>query len=597
MAVAHAAERGKFRRMQSIFSRAKFSVRWLIAAVTLLSLGRAEAQQRYLIGNPSGEQQYMLELINRARADGGAEATRLGLSGLQEGPPTVAGEPWTIENSVQPLSWNPLLAEAAQTQAENLNAADQFFLGISPHTFGGKTPDERIADTGYDAATYNGPTTASGFYPGQENVAEEVSQGLGGYTGDTLTAAILGAHNNLFTDLNTPGRGHRETIMLGFFRDVGIGVSVGKDNAANPGQPNGAYDSLYIVQEAGTQVGQSPLITGVVYNDANGNNFYDAGEGIGGVRVDVPGSGYYALTTSSGGYTVPVLGNGSYNVTFSGPVMTYTQTVTVFNLENAKVDYVSAAAAPTLLANISTRLLVQTGNNVLIGGFIVNGSGRKTILIRAIGPSLPLSGSLANPTLELYDGSGRLLEVNDNWQDSPDQQAISETGIAPNDDMEAAILRAVDPGLYTAVVRGAGGTSGVGLVEMYDVTPSIVSELANISTRGQVSTGDNVLIGGTIITGVAAQKVIVRALGPSLNLPGSLANPSLELYDGNGEVIAANDDWRTDQEDEIMATLPPPNDLEAAIVATLMPGPYTAIVRGSGGGTGIVLVEFYALDN
>ena len=227
----------------------------------------------------------MLELINRARADGGAEAARLGLSGLQEGPPTIGGEAWTIENSVQPLSWNPTLTIAAQGQADRLNDADQFFLGVSPHTFGGMTRDERIAAAGYDAAPYTGPTTQSGFFPGPENVAEEVSEGNGRYTGANLTAAVLRAHDGLFTDLDNSGRGHRETMMLGFFREVGIGISVGTDNAAQPGQPNGAFDSLNIVQDYSTQVDQTPLVTGVVYYDTKGNNFYDPGEGIGGVTV------------------------------------------------------------------------------------------------------------------------------------------------------------------------------------------------------------------------------------------------------------------------------------------------------------------------
>lgn len=303
--------------------------------------GSSHAQQLFSIGNPTNDQQYMLELINRARANGSAEAARLGLSGLQEGPPSVGGQPWTIENSVQPLSWNPLLAEAGQKQAAALNDADQFFLGVSPHTFGGETPDQRIADTGYYAATYNGPTTPNGFFPGQENVAEEVSQGSN-YLGTNLTMAVLRAHNLLFTDQNTPGRGHRNTTMLGFFREVGIGISVGTDNQAHPGQPNGAFDSLYIVQDFGTQTGSLPLITGVVYHDANGNHFYDPGEGINGVRVSVPGSSFFAVTSPSGGYTVPVPGNGTYNLSFSGPVNNHSESITVSGLNNAKADYLFA---------------------------------------------------------------------------------------------------------------------------------------------------------------------------------------------------------------------------------------------------------------
>ena len=389
-----------------------------VALVVAAAFSPAIAQTQYSIGNPTNEQQYMLELINRARANGGAEAARLGLSGLQEGPPSINGEPWTIQNSVQPLSWNPLLFNCAQSHATNLNNADQFFLGGSPHTFGGMTPSERIAAAGYSMANYNGPTTTSGFFPGPENVAEAESQGGGPFVGARLIEGVLNAHDNLFTDQTVPGRGHRNTTMLAFFREIGIGISVGKDNQNNPGQPNGQWDSLYIVQNFGAQTSQAPFVTGVVYQDTNGNGFYDPGEGIGGIRVDVTGTGFFAVTSPSGGYSVPVPGNGSYTVTFSGGSFPAAQrNATVANLLNAKADFVApVSTAPTVLANISTRLRVETGDNALIGGFIVTGTQPKRVLVRAIGPSLPLAGTLANPTRELRDGSGALIRSNDDWR-------------------------------------------------------------------------------------------------------------------------------------------------------------------------------------
>jgi hypothetical protein len=210
---------------------------------------------------------------------------------------------------------------------------------------------------------------------------------------------------------------------------------------------------------------------------------------------------------------------------------------------------------------------------------------------------LPVSDHLANPTLELHDSTGGIVATNDNWKDSPHEQAIIDTTIPPTNDMESAILRTVDAGAYTAIVRGVNNTSGVALVEVYDLTPSLESKLANISTRGNVQTGDNVLIGGTIITGNAPQTVLVRALGPSLSLAGGLADPTLELHDGNGNLLSSNDNWRSTQEAEIEATkIPPSNDLESALLASLNPGAYTAIVRGAGETTGIGLVEFYAID-
>jgi hypothetical protein len=258
-----------------------------------------------------------------------------------------------------------------------------------------------------------------------------------------------------------------------------------------------------------------------------------------------------------------------------------------------------AAASPTVLGNISTRLQVQTGDNALIGGFIIAGTQPKKLILRAIGPSLPVTGKLADPKLELYDSSGHLLQANDNWQDAPNKQEIIDSTVAPSNDLESAILTTLPANKsgYTAVVRGVGDSTGVGLVEGYDLDHSVDSKLANISTRGLVQTGENVMIGGFIVLN-GSQKVIVRAIGPSLPVTGKLADPTLELRDSNGGLLAANDNWRSDQEAEIKATtIPPQNDLESAIVATLPAANYTAIVKGVNSGTGIGLVEVYALDN
>jgi hypothetical protein len=575
----------------------------VIVFMLATAFSQAFAQTQYSIGYPTGEQQYMLELINRARADGGAEATRLGLSGLQEGPPSINGEPWTIQNSVQPLSWNPLLFNCAQGHAKNLNNADQFFLGGSPHTFGGMTPSQRIAAAGYSMANYNGPTTPSGFFPGPENIFEAEAQGSGPFVGANLIAGILQGHNGLFTDQSVPGRGHRNTTMLPFFREIGIGITSGRDNENAPGQPNGQWDSLYVVQNFGTQTNSLPFITGVAYQDTNGNGFYDPGEGIGNLRADVTGSNNFAVTSPSGGYSVPVPGNGSYTVTFSGGSFPATQrSATVSNSLNTKVNLVAAVStAPTVLANISTRLRVETGENVLIGGFIVTGTQPKRVMVRAIGPSLPLVGKLANPTLELRDGTGALIRSNDDWRVGGQEAEIIGTTIPPSNDLESAIVANLpaNNASYTAIVRGANNGTGIGVVEAYDLDRSVDSKLANISTRGLVSSGDNVLIAGTIVLGQTSQKVIVRAIGPSLNVTGKLADPILELRDANGGLVKSNDNWRSDQEVELIASaIPPANDLEAALVTTLSGNAanYTAIVRGAGGATGIAVVEVYAVN-
>jgi hypothetical protein len=255
-----------------------------------------------------------------------------------------------------------------------------------------------------------------------------------------------------------------------------------------------------------------------------------------------------------------------------------------------------------ILANISTRLRVETGDNALIAGFIVTGTQNKKVIVRGIGPSLSFADKLANPTLELREAAGNLVSANDDWVNSTNKQAIIDSTIPPKDDLESAIvatLRAESLG-YTAVLRGVSDGTGIGVVEVYDLDTAVNSRLANISTRGLVGTNDNVLIAGTILLGQPAQKVIVRAIGPSLPLAGTLANPTLELRDGNGGLIRANDDWQTGgQKSDILATtIPPLHDLESAVVESLPANGanYTAIVRGTGNTTGIAVVEIYRLQ-
>jgi len=247
--------------------------------------------------------------------------------------------------------------------------------------------------------------------------------------------------------------------------------------------------------------------------------------------------------------------------------------------------------------NISSRLKVETGDNALIGGFIVTGTASKRVILRAIGPSLPVPGALADPRLELYDNAGQLIAANDNWRDAPNRQEIVDSTIQPSHDLEAAILTTVLPGNHTAIVRGANSSTGVALVEVYDLEAGSESRLGNISTRGFVQAGDNVLIGGLILLGQQSRRVLLRAIGPSLSVSGALADPTLELRDSNGGLLASNDNWRTSQEAEIIATtLQPSHDLESAIVQTLPPAHYSAILRGQNSHTGVALVEAYALD-
>ena len=272
-----------------------------------------------------------------------------------------------------------------------------------------------------------------------------------------------------------------------------------------------------------------------------------------------------------------------------------------------------ATAPPSLqanLGNISTRGQVQTGDDVMIGGFIITGAGPKRVIVRALGPSLANHGitpALQNPTLELHDHTGRVIAFNDNWMNAPNRQEIINSGLAPSNNLESAILMNLNPGSYTAIVRSFNIATGIGLVEAYDLDPTAGSRLGNMSTRALVQTGESVMIGGFIIVN-RATRVIIRAIGPSLTrlgVPDALANPQLELHNANS-LIARNDDWQrteiggiitSDQVAEIRSTgLAPTNPAESAIIATLQPGSYTAIVRGVNNTTGIALVEVYELQ-
>jgi hypothetical protein len=262
------------------------------------------------------------------------------------------------------------------------------------------------------------------------------------------------------------------------------------------------------------------------------------------------------------------------------------------------------ASTPTKALNLSTRMRVQTGNNVGIGGFIISGNASKNVAIRGIGPSLSafgISDALADPTLELRDSNGGLIKGNDDWQENAaDAAQLTTLGLAPQNAKESGIVATLQPGSsYTAILAGKNQTSGVGLVEVYDVSQEADSQLANISTRSFVLTGNNVTIAGFILGGNNSTGMVIRGLGPSLaqfGLSPVLADPTLELHNGNGATIVSNDNWGDDSASAaqlIALGLAPQNVKEAAIATSLLPGPFTAILAGANSGTGIGLVELY----
>jgi uncharacterized protein YkwD len=564
------------------------------AAPFSIESGQSTTAQLYSIGDPTNEEQYYLELINRARANPPAEGVRLAATtdpnilsaytafGVNL---VLMQTQFTIILPSPPLSMNATLLSAARAHSQNM---------LQNNYQGHSGPDGSLS-----TRLQNYTSGANGWSIG-ENVyaySKSVDYGHAGFEVDWGGSVATGG-------MQSPP-GHRENIHSATFREVGIGVVLGSNGGS------GGVGPQLVTQDFGTVGGLLPFVTGVVYRDLNNNGFYDPGEGVGGVTVTVSNSNSYAVTASSGGYSVPVPGSGSYTVTFSGgSVPTIQKNVNVINGQNVKSDYVvtgSATPTPTptptpspgapRLANISTRAAVGTNANVLIGGFIITGTQTKKVIVRGIGPSLPFLGSLLDPALELHNSSGAVIASNDNWGQSANSAEIADSGVAPMNPSESAILMSLAPGSYTAVLSGVNQTTGTAVVEVYDLDNAANSKLANISTRAFVQSGDNVLIGGLIVVGPSAADVIVRAIGPSLTVPGAMADPTLELRDANGVLLASNDNWRTTQETAIINTgVAPTRDAESAIVTSFSPGSYTAIVRGANGTTGVAVVEVYQLN-
>ncbi len=338
------------------------------------------------------------------------------------------------------------------------------------------------------------------------------------------------------------------------------------------------------------------------------------GAGLGTAGTILPGLHQYRGTFEASGQTFSRTTRSGFTMTISfvsgaaaasrgqEAVAAGTMAVSIeqFDIQLARSS--AAVIAPAQLLNISTRLAVQTGENVLIAGFIVTGDVPKRILIRGLGPSLAasnVSGALQNPLLELNGGTS----TNDNWKSGGQQAEIEATGIPPTDDRESAMIATLNPGAHSAVLRGVDNTTGIGLVEVYDLAQGVNAKLANISSRGFVQTGNDVMIGGFIL-GPASNSssiVVVRAIGPSLGSRGvanPLANPTLELRDSQGGLIDSNDDWQQGSNSTTISNrgLAAENSKESALLAIPPPGNYTAIVSGVDNTVGVGLVEVYQLQ-
>lgn len=472
---------------------------------------------------------------------------------------------------------------AIQAHAQSLGTAENFaILGASTvtstnatHISGNVGVSPGTAITGFPPGIITNGALHAGDGPATQAHADFATA-----YNDFVGLAFLPANNMSGVDLGgktlTPGVYHYNTSA---FSNGALTFDAQNDPTAR-----------FVIQ-IGTTLITSSDSSVVLINGADARNIYfqvgsSATLGAGSTFI---GNilAYASITTVSG-------------TSLTGRLLALTGAVTLDG--NNVINPGLTPASPAHLLNISTRLKVQTGDTALIGGFIITGNVSKKVIVRGIGPSLPveIAGPLADPTLELH-GPNNFLITNDNWKDTQ-QIEIQATGLAPSNDLESAIVATLPPGAYTAIVAGKDSTMGVGLVEMYDLDVASDSKLANISSRGFVQTGDDVMIAGFIFgNGTNSEKVIVRAIGPTLAADGIanvLADPTLDLHDVNGTLFMSNDNWRDDpnQEAQILATgFAPSNDLESAIVTTLPPGPYTAIVVGKNGSTGVALAEVFHL--
>jgi hypothetical protein len=450
----------------------------------------------------------------------------------------------------------------------------------------------------------------------------QIEQVIGGVNGDTTAQAVQlrmrSGGQNLITGAQlvvVDAAGNNPVTLITFPSSVG----------------GGAGKRILIATAGLSNYESTPIAPDFMMSNPIPASYLAAGR----LRYEKGGFVYWSVSWGGASYTGPNTGtldndaDGNFAPPFSGALPSASTSALLFGgaagdlSTNNAADYSVTTGAATFtnntgastaltvptppassLSNISTRLRVLAGDNALIGGMIATGTAGKRVIVRAIGPSLTgfgVPGALANPTLELFQGN-TLLRSNDDWQNSTQQAEISATGLAPSNSAESAVIETLTPGqTYTAIVRGLNNTTGVGLVEVYDLDQAAASKLGNISTRGFVDVEDNVMIAGLIAgpSNGGSLKILVRALGPTLGdfgVAGALANPTVDLVNSSGTVIRANDNWQDDaqQSAQIQAAgLAPSHAAEAALVETLPPGQYTAVVRGSSGTTGVGLVEAY----
>jgi hypothetical protein len=416
-------------------------------------------------------------------------------------------------------------------------------------------------------------------------------------TANALQSSTGGDFDVFVTKLNAPGTALVYSSYLGG-NEFDVANSIAVDSAGR------AYVAGYTIStNFPTANAFQGTIGGVGFEDAFVTKFNAAGSAL-------VYSTYLGGTDRENGTGIAVDSAGNAYVTGSTSSRCFPTTTGAFDTlwslgEEAFITKISETAQPATLTpcpsqllNVAARLRVLTGDSVLIGGFIITGNEAKRVIIRGIGPSLTsIQGALANPTLELFDSFPFLVGSNDDW--ITNHAEVQATGIPPSHDLESAIVKTLEPGAYTAVLRGQNNGVGIGVVEVYDLNPDANSILTNIGSRGFVDTGDNAMIGGFIVggNGEADARVVVRGIGPSLaafGITNALQNPTLELKNANGATLMSNDDWQQGQPAEIsQLNLAPSDSRESALVISLPHGNYTAILRGKNNTTGIAVVEIY----
>ena len=526
-------------------------------------------------------------------------------------PPTVtAPVSFTIPRNT-PFT---LTATASDPNGDTLTYSwEEFDIGAA-------SPPEADDGTRPIFRPYKPTTSPSRTFPSLTYILNNANVPPATFTGTSATGTVCGAGQTCISG----------EVMPSTTRTMNFRVQV-RDNRAGGGGINDATTQVMVRADSGPFVVTAPN-TGVTV--AGGSQLNVTWNVANTTAAPVSAANVKISLSTDGGNTFPNLlaasvpNNGSANVTMPN-VGTTTARIKVeavgnifFDISDTNFTITGPAASPTptatatptsgLVANVSTRLPVRIGDNPLIEGFIVQGpaGSTKKIIVRAIGPSLVpfgIADALANPTLDIFDSNNTKIASNDNWKTTQvggiitgDQVAeINASNLAPGNDAESAIIANLAPGSYTAVVRGAGNTEGTAVVDAYDLSTGSAAQVKNIATRGLVQPADKLMIAGFIIQN-GSVKVVVSALGPSLaqfGITNALPDTTLELRNANGTFVMQNDDWMTTQKTELQATgLQPTNNLEAAIVATLPPDQYSALVRGKPEQTGTGVVQVFFLQ-